>query len=87
MADAAKTAPTPLTDAEKLVLQLIAALPKESRVSAALEEITSAAAYWSNELVTYIAKSSDDYNDAESAANQRSNAEDINAAIKLLAAT
>jgi hypothetical protein len=73
-----------LPTADELALMLLAALGPESKVKAALAEVLDAAGYWADELVTYIAKASDEFRDHESAENQRANANNINTAIQLL---
>lgn len=80
--EAAQRAPIP--NADELALLLLAALPQETKTAAALAVLTDAAGNWASELVTYVAKGSEEYGNEESAANQRSTAASINAAIELL---
>ena len=73
-----------IPNADELALLLLAALPQETKTAAALAALIDAAGNWASELVTYVAKGSEEYGDEESAANQRSTAASINAAIELL---
>lgn len=73
-----------IPNADELALLLLAALPQETKTAAGLAVLTDAACNWASELVTYVAKGSQEYGDEESAANQRSSAASINAAIELL---
>ncbi|WP_159702715.1 hypothetical protein [Arthrobacter sp. 18067] len=50
----------------------------------ALEVVTDAAVNWATELTTYIAPASEDFNDPESAEQQRRQASQIRQAIGVL---
>lgn len=73
-----------LPTGEELFLRLWADLPKRSRITAALNELTAAAGNWGDELMTYIAKGSEEHGMGEDAQSQRDAAKTITDAIALL---